>query len=161
MPEDKSFDPDVFMQQTVDNPMDTVIRQCPEGEFPAMIDDFEAAKAFRTFDKKEGDGTFTVFSPPFVIQDEAVKAELERDKVVVYHKGMFVDIGPDGGLDTAKGKNVDIGRLREAVGQNAPGNWGFGQLKGAGPVMVKVVHEPDKADPEKKYARVTKVTRIS
>lgn len=157
---EQSFDPDVFMQQTVDAPMSTVSIQCPEGEYPAMIDDFDA-KAFRTFDRKDNEGTTTVFSPPFIIQDETVKQMLERDKVVVYHKGMFVDIGPDGGLDTGKGKNVDIGRLREAVGQNAAGAWGFAQLRGAGPVMVKVIHQPDKDDPEKKYARVSKVTRLS
>jgi hypothetical protein len=34
-------------------------------------------------------------------------------------------------------------------------------LKGAGPVMVKVIHEADAKDPEKKYARISKVVKIS
>lgn len=160
-----TFDPDTFMNQTVDAPVgDTTIPQCPEGEYQAMIDDFDA-NAFRSFDAKEGSKnagkSYTVFSPPFVIQDAAVQAELERDKVVVFHKGIFLDFDSSGALDFSKGKNVDLNRLRDAVGQNVQGPWAFSQLKGAGPVMVKVVHEADRNDPEKKFARVTKVVKIA
>jgi hypothetical protein len=154
------FDAGTFMNQSVDAQLDTQIKQCPEGEFRAMIDDF-GEDAWRTFQgKKDPSKDYTMFAPPFVIQDPGVQAELGRDKVVVYHKGIFIDIGPDGGLDTAKGKNVDLGRLRDAVGQNKPGPWNFNMLKGAGPVMVKVIHEPDQHDTEKKYARISKVVKI-
>lgn len=160
---DSTFDPSTFMNQTVDAPMDTVFQQCPEGEYRAMIDDFDG-NAFDSFQGKEGtksEGkTFVTFKPPFVIQDAAVQAELERDKVVVYHSGIFLDFDEAGRLDFGKGKNVGLGQLRDAVGQNAEGPWTFDALKGAGPVMVKVVHEADKNDAEKKYARVKKVTRI-
>lgn len=159
------FDPNTFMNQNFDAPKgDTVMQQCPEGEFRAMIDDFDA-NAFRSFEGKEGSRSagksFTVFSPPFAIQDGAVQQELGRDKVVVYHKGIFLDFGSDGGLDFSKGKNVGLNQLRDAVGQNVQGPWSFASLKGAGPVMVKVVHESDSNDPDKKYARVSKVTKIS
>lgn len=155
------FDPDVFMKQTVDAQLDTVIQQCPEGEYKAMIDDFDAS-AFRTFpDKKNPGREYTVFGPPFVIQDNAVAATLGRDKVVVFHKGMFIDIDATGGLDSSKGKNVDLGRLRDAVGQNKPGPWTFDALKGAGPVIVKVIHESDPKDADKKYARVSRVVKLS
>jgi len=155
------FDAGTFMNQTIDAQLDTQIKQCPEGEFRAMIDDFDE-KAFRTFTSQKNGNDYTVFSPPFVIQDQAVQADLGRDKVVVFHKGMFIDVGVDGGLDFSKGKNVDLGKLREAVNQNVAGQpWSFNHLKGAGPVMVRVVHEADANDAEKKYARVTRVTRIS
>ena len=154
------FDADAFMNQQVDAPLDTVIAQCPEGEYRAMIDDFDNEKAFRTFTSEKNQRDFTVFTPPFVIQDDAVAATLGRDKVSVFHKGIFLDFDANGGLDTSKGKNVDLGRLRDAVGQNVPGPWSFSQLKGAGPVMVRVVHEADRNDPEKKYARVTRVVKI-
>lgn len=156
------FDPSSFLNQTVDRPMDTVVQQVPEGEYRAMIDDFDE-NAFDSFEgkKEKTQGrTFVTFKPGFVIQDEAVAAELGREKVVVYHQGIFLDFAPDGSLDFSKGKNVDLGRLRDAAGQNVPGPWTFNNLKGAGPVMVKVVHQPDRHDPEKKYARVTKVTKI-
>ena len=154
-----TFDPNVFMQQTVNAALDTVIQQCPEGEFKAMIDDFDAS-AFRTFQSKKDGHDFTVFSPPFVIQDPTVAATLGRDKVVVFHKGMFIDVDATGGLDSSKGKNVDLGRLRDAVGQNGTGPWSFNNLKGAGPGIVKVIHEADSKDPEKKYARVSRVVKL-
>lgn len=158
------FDPSSFMNQTVDAPVgDTSIAQCPEGEFRAMIDDFDE-NAFDSFEGKKEKTmgkTFVVFKPPFVIQDEAVKTELSREKVTVFHQGLFIDFASDGSLDFSKGKNVDLNRLREAVGQNVAGQWSFASLKGAGPVMVKVIHQPDSKDPEKKYARVSKVTRIA
>lgn len=156
-----TFNPDTFVNQTVDAPLDTVVEQVPEGEYRAMIDDFDNDKAFRTFTSEKNGRDFTVFSPAFVIQDDAVAAQLGREKVTVFHKGIFLDIDPNtGGLDKSKGKNTDLGRLRDALGQNGPGNWSFNSLKGAGPVMVRVVHEPDRNDPEKRYARVTKVTKI-
>lgn len=159
-----TFDPDTFMNQQMDAPQgDTVILQCPEGEFRAMIDDFDS-NAFRSFTGKEGSKNpgkeYTVFEPGFVIQDAAVQQELGRDKVVVRSKAIWLDFANDGSLDFGKGKNVDLNRLRDSVGQNVPGPWSFASLKGAGPVMVKVVHEADKDDPEKKYARVAKVTKI-
>jgi len=159
------FDPDTFMNQTVDAPVgDTTIAQCPEGEFRAMIADFDS-KAFRSFDagesSKNAGKNYTVFEPSFVIQDAAVQAELGRDSVTVRHSGMFLDFAADGSLDFSKGKNVDLNRLRDAVGQNVAGNWGIAMLRGAGPVMVKVVHEADKKNPEKKYAKVTKVVKIA
>lgn len=154
------FDAAAFMSQSIDAELDTIVKQCPPGEYKAIIDDF-GEDAFRTFTSNKDGKDYTVFGPPFVIQDPAVAASLGRDKVVVYHKGMFIDIGPDGGLDTGQGKNVDLGRLRDAVGQNKPGPWTFSQLKGAGPLMVKVIHEADKNDTEKKYARVSKVVRLT
>ena len=52
-------------------------------------------------------------------------------------------------------KNVKLGRLREALGQNKNGQaWSFGMLKGAGPIKVSI--EPDKKNPED-YSRVVKV----
>lgn len=159
-----TFDPNTFMNQTVDAPKgDTIIQQCPEGEFRAMIDDFDENAFFsgEAGEKAKNPGKpYTIFSPSFVIQDDAVAAELGREKVTVRHKGMFLDFASDGSLDFSKGKNVDLNRLRDSVGQNVQGPWSFNMLKGAGPVMVKVVHEADKNDSEKKYARVSKVTKI-
>jgi hypothetical protein len=154
------FDPDTFMEQSVDGPMDTQVKQVPEGEYRAIIDDFDVEKAFRTFTSNKNGKDYTVFSPPFVIQDDAVAADLGRDKVSVFHKGMFIDFNDAGGIDTSSGKNVDLGKLRDAVGQNK-GPWKFTMLKGAGPVMVKVAHDTDKDDPSKKYARVVRVVKIS
>lgn len=141
------FDPETFMSQTVDAPLATEFEVCPEGEYQAMIDDFDS-KAFgtATWQAKDGSGekSSPTFKCPFVIQDESVKASLGRDKVVVM-ADMFLDV-KDGQLDTSKGKNVLLGQIRNAVGQNQAGAWSPSQLRGAGPLMVRVKHRKDKND---------------
>lgn len=164
---DKTFDPTSFMQSTVDSVGDTEYVLCPIGEYPAVIDDFDE-KAFRQFDRKEKGtdniiGATTVFSPGFAIQDPQVLKNLERDKLVVYHKGIFLDVDDNGGFDMGKGKNVQLNQLRDAVGQNVPG-WNIMMLRGAGPLVVRVDHEAEKKDgveTGRKFARVTRVAKIS
>jgi len=140
-----AFDPDTFMQQNVDAPLETEFKLCPAGEYTAMIDDF-TSEAFEQYDfeyqkgnRAGQSGTMTKFSCPFIINDDKARAELNRDKVVV-SKQIILDIDTTGGLDFGVNKNVPLGQIREAVGQNQPGNWSISQLRGAGPVHVKVDH---------------------
>lgn len=163
-----TFDPDTFMHQTVDQPMETEFKLCPAGEYTAMIDDFDS-NAFEVveFEYKKGDragqpGSFTKFNCPFVINDAKAQQELNRDKVVVT-KQMILDFDEQGGLDFGTNKNIDLGRLRDAVGQNAAGPWSFSQLRGAGPVMVKVDHVDFKRrdGSSGKRAEITRVVKIS
>jgi hypothetical protein len=164
------FDADSFMGQSIDAPLDTVIKQVPEGDYRAMIGEFDSEKGFRTFEvKKQTSKKFgqemTIFQPPFILQDDPRLAEVlearGNEQVTVYHKGIFLDLTDEGGLDTGSGKNVDLGRLRDAVGQNNKAGWKFTDLIGAGPVMVRVVHEADQNDETKKFARVSRVVKIS
>lgn len=152
------FDPSTFLDQQIDTPMSTARELCPEGEFPAIIDDFDAT-AFKRIEGKDGKPDRVVFSCPFVIQDEAVKTKLERDKVVV-RKDCWLDQDAAGGLLTGKNDNVDLGLIRAAVGQNE-GPWNFGMLRGAGPCIVRVRHRStDKNDPERKIAEVSRVVPL-
>lgn len=162
------FDADAFMGQTVDAELDTVIAIPPEGDYRAMIGTIDSEKSFRTFEAKEGKNAgreFTIFQPTFVLQDDPRLAEVRAARgdndVSVTHKGMFLDLTDAGQLDTSKGRNVDLGRLRDAVGQNQTPGWTFKMLEGAGPVMVHVIHEKDKNDDTKKFARVSRVVKIS
>lgn len=156
------FDPNSFMAQTVDGELDTQVQLVPEGEYPAMIESIEAEKDFRHGivgeGKKTAGATWANFSPRFVLQAPEVAAELGREKVVVAHEGIFLDLDSTGNLDFSKGKNVNLGQLRDAVGQNKPGPWSFSNLSGAGPVMVKVSHLDGKNG---KFARVTRVAKVS
>ena len=152
------FDPNTFMEQTVDAELATRMEQCPQGEYQAMVDDFDTS-AFSTFTSDKNGKTYTTFKVPFSIQDAAVKAELDREKVVV-SQNIFLDLNESGGLDTGKGKNIGLGKLREALGQNTAGAWSFNNLKGAGPVMVKVGWRANPKDPTIQYAEVTSVAPI-
>jgi hypothetical protein len=162
-----SFDPDTFMQQTVDAPLATEYVLAPQGEYLASIDDFESDAIEQIhFDYKKGPragtpGTMTKLTLPFIINDDTVKASLGRDKVVV-SKQLILDIDEKGDLDYATGRNVELGRIRDAVGQNGNGPWSISQLRGAGPVMVKVVHiEFERRDGTKgKRAEIERVVRV-
>jgi hypothetical protein len=157
-----TFDPSTFMQQNVDAPMAETFRQVPENEYPAIIDDFEAEKAFSEVnwqDKKTGEPKSAVqWSIPFVIQDGALASELDREKIVVYAKG-FLDLDDNGGISTAPDRNVRLGQIRAAVGQQS-GAWNFGMLKGAGPVMIRVTHRSNPKNPEQKFVEVSRVSPI-
>ncbi len=163
------FDADAFMGQTVDGALDTTIVIPPEGDYRAMIGSFDSETGFRTFTAKEGTKNagkeYTIFQPPFVLQDDPrlveVKTARGQDQITVAHKGMFLDLTDQGGLDVGKGKNVDLGRLRDAVGQNTQPGWRFTNLIGAGPIMVHIFHEKDQQDETKKYARINRVVKIS
>lgn len=141
-----TFDADAFMASTIDEPLATEFTRCPPGVYQAMIDDFNASEALEivNFTYKQGDragspGSMLKLTVPFVIQDAKVQAEMERDRVVV-SKQMILDRDDAGRIATGKNKNVDLGRLRKAIGQEKAGPWSPVQLKGAGPLMVKVIH---------------------
>lgn len=163
------FNADTFMQQTVDQPLETEWTLVPEGEYQATIDDFTAEAIEQiAFNYKQGPkagtpGVMSKFTIPFVIQDDAVKQAMGRDKVVVT-KQVILDINDQtGGLDWGKNKNIELGRVRQGAGQNVPGPWSVAQLRGAGPMMVKVTHSQfDRKDGSKgTRVEVDKVARIS
>jgi hypothetical protein len=162
-----TFDPDVFMNQTIDQPIQDDWILCPEGEYQAIIDDFNR-DAFRTneFTYQKGPnsglpGSMTTFNIPWVIQDDRAKAALNREKVVV-PQPIILDFASDGSLDFGVNKNVKLGQVRTAVGQNQAGPWTPALLRGAGPCMVRVVHrwvEP-KGKPKYQVAEVDRVVPI-
>lgn len=137
------FDPETFMNQVIDQPLETEFQSVDPGEYVATIDDF-TSEAFEQihFEYKKGaragtPGVMTKLTLPFVIQDDAVKQTLGLDKVVV-NKQIILDVQDNGDLDWGTNKNLDLGRIRAAVGQNDPGPWSISNLRGAGPVMVKI-----------------------
>jgi len=102
----------------------------------------------------------TKFNCPFVLQDDAVKQEMGRDQVTVY-KSIMLDFDENGGLAKGKNKNIDLGRVLQAAGLNGA-NWQITQLRGAGPVVVKVVHrEGERRDGSRwKRAEVDQVAQV-
>ena len=122
-----TFDPATFIQQTVDQPIADDYILCPEGEFLAVIDDFDET-VFRTneFNYKKGPnaglpGEMTTFNCPWVIQDDRAKVALNRDKVVV-QQPCILDFDQNGQLDLGVNKNVPLGRVRTAEGHTALGH---------------------------------------
>jgi len=161
---DSTFDPDSFMSQHVDAPMSTQLQGVPEGEYTAMIGDFDST-AFRQVtvtNKQTGlSQDRPVFEVPFIIQDDALKAKLGREQIT-HRETFWLDISADGKIDTGPDKNVRLGQLRQALGQNVPGtSWSPTMLRNMGPVRIVIKTTSDKRDPDKKYTNITKYAKIS
>lgn len=157
------FNPDNFLNQTVEGEMATVRTPVDEGEYPMVIDDSEKGVQLRSVEIKKGANagkTTLACDITMIILDEALKAKLNRDKVTS-RLSFFVDLTPDGKIATGEDKNLKLGRLREALGQNVPGQpWSFAMLRGSGPVLGKIKHRPDENDEKIVYDEVVAVTAM-
>lgn len=163
-----SFDPNEFMQQTIDSPMEIDIKLPTEGEYKAIIGDFDAS-AFERFEFTYSKGpnaglpgSMTKFNCPFVINDPKLVTAIGREETTV-RKPITLDFDKSGKLDFGVNRNIDLGRVRAAVDQNNSGPWTFSQLRGAGPIMVKVIHRRGKRKDGTDFhiAEVDRVVKIT
>jgi hypothetical protein len=111
------FDPSQFLDMQMTEANDTKVIPCPVGEYLAVVDKVE----FRPWQKKDDPSVNGVsLDVSWAIQDHNVQQLLGRDKVLV-RQGVGIDFTDAGGLDMGRGRNIGLGRLREAVGLNIPG----------------------------------------
>ena len=151
-----TFDPASFLTQETSDQMDTQFTPIPAGEYPAMIKGVEARQTQSTKDPNE---VWTILDVTYIIDDQGVREETGLPEPTI-RQSLFLDL-LDGKLDTGKGKNVNLGRLREAVGLNTPGQaFTFDALVGQA-CIVSVKHVPAKDDPEIIYANVGKVAALA
>lgn len=128
-----SFDPQAFLDSSVTESNDTVVIPCPIGEYTGIVDKLLP----RTWQSKDGTQSGVAIDVLWLIEDNDVKAFLGRDTVIV-KQGIMLDTLSSGALDMSKGKNVPLGRLREALEMNSPGQpFAFSMIPGrAGKVSV-------------------------
>lgn len=150
------FDKDAFLNQTIDAPMATDYELCPEGEYPALLDgEFNVNEV--SGESEKGPYCFHVFEQDTIIQSDAVRQKLGRDVVKVRMR-INLDLDDSGRLATGPNKNVKLGQLRSAIGKNND-QFSFNDLRGAGPIMVRVKHITSKKD-GRKFAEVSSVAPI-
>lgn len=131
-----AFNPDTFLNTETDSASATTYTPVPEGEFNASI------KAIKPRVLTDGRAVLDV---TWAVDDETARQETGMAEPVV-RQTIWLDTTESGGLDFGKGKNVGLGRLREAVGQNQAGKpWAPGMLLGQ-VATVKVSHSIDKRD---------------
>lgn len=150
-----AFDLDMFKRSSVTGEVSTKIIPCEPGEYPARITRHDIAVTSPKEDK-QARPYLTVF---YSIDDVAQIQHTGRDPLTV-RQTIWLDATESSGLDMAPGKNIGLGRLRAALGQDNPTQpWKFDMLDG-GVVMVKVVNEADPKDSETVYDRVTAVRAL-
>lgn len=147
------FNPDQFLDMTINDSNSTQTVPVPVGEYTAIAGEVKCRQWQSKADPSKSGLTLDV---TWEIDDAAVKQLLGRDKVTV-KQGIMLDLTDSGGLDMGKGRNVGLGRLREALNLNQPGqSFSFSMIPGR-LAKVSVSH---RIDGENIYAEVKAVARV-
>lgn len=148
------FNADAFLQGSVTGAMDTKIIPCPEGDYLGVI----TGLAARQWNSKDGSKTGIALDVTWTIEDQGVKDHCARSEVTV-RQSIMLDCDDNLQLEVGPGKNIGLGRLREATGQNDPSRpFSFGNLQGQ-MAKVGVKHRVDDRDNETIYAEVKSVVK--
>lgn len=147
------FDPNTFLTQEQAGGFETKYPVIPAGEYPAISKKLD----FRQMDATDPTkGKYNVLDITWGIDDAGVK-EATKLPEPTCRQSIFLDIGEDGKLARGTGKNVQLGRLLEALGLNDPNvPFSFSQLVGR-PALVRIEQSPNQKDPDNPYSNVTKV----
>lgn len=147
------FSPEQFLDMQVTEPNDTKTIPVPVGEYTAVA---EEVKCRQWQSKKDPSMAGLALDIKWSIDDAAVKELLGRDKVTV-NQGIMLELTDSGGLDMGKGRNIGLGRLREALGLNAPGQpFSFMMVSG----RVAKISVSHRIDGENIYAEVKGVAKM-
>lgn len=147
------FSPEQFLGMQVNESNDTKVVPVPPGEYMAVVKEVKARPWQSKADPSKAGIALDV---QWSLDDAGVKALLGRDEVSI-KQGVMLDMSEAGGLDMGKGKNISLGRLREATGLNTPGQpFSFTMLTGR-MAKVKVEH---RVDGENIYAEVKQVAKL-
>lgn len=132
-----SFSPETFMQMTFEEANETTSIPIPEGEYQAMSTGSEVTQ----WTSRDGSKSGLKLTVTWEIADEKAKEATGKDKLTV-RQDIMLDLTDTGSLAFGKGKNVTLGRLREALKLNQPGQpFNFAMLAGR-MALVLVKHRP-------------------
>ncbi len=122
------FDPEEFMNVTVEGELDTKRPVVPSGQYVTQI--FKVTPKGGTIGKGDNIGKpWRALGLTLEVMDDAVKEEMHQDRVFVSYQ-VFLDLDDNDQIDLRKGRNVALGKLRAAVGQNDGSPWSPAMLIG-------------------------------
>ncbi|MBW2081573.1 MAG: hypothetical protein JRI39_00465 [Deltaproteobacteria bacterium] len=148
------FDPATFLNTAVDGQLSTEYVVIPEGEYIGRIREIQSNN-FRLIETKNG--------PQWVLDltwefDDPEVAKITHRKVSTARQTIWLELTPEGKLDTSEGTNVQLGRVREAVGQKETKDWTISMLSGA-MARCQVVHRQS-SDGTRTYPDVQAVAAL-
>ena len=148
-----SFNPESVLSGRYSESLDTRSTPIPEGEYVGVVQEIKADN-FRTTPKGS-----TMVDIPWRIDHPELEDTVGHPSSTV-RQTIFLDLNDRGDLDFSKGKNIALGKLREALGQNTSGKaWSFMDLVG-GTANVRVRHRPNSEDPTILYPEVKAVSAL-
>lgn len=126
-----------FLQTTTEGVLDDHLDPCPPGEFLFIAGKPSIASFVYKSGEREGETGYRMVLP-WSCQDQSVLQELDRERVTVT-QSVLLDLTEDGsGLDMGRGKNITLGQIRTAMGQNEPGaEWSPNMIEGQ-PAVLKI-----------------------
>jgi hypothetical protein len=125
------FNPADFMNTSTETVLETSYTPVPENEYTAVVKSVEAV----TLGEKQS----PALQVKYLIDDTSVR-ELTGMEEVLVSQTVWLDIDENTGLLAAgKNKNIKLGKLREAVGQNDGRPWMPSMLEGQ-VVKIQVKH---------------------
>ncbi len=140
------FDPQAFMNETVEDTFEEKRTLVPAGEYMTTVEDVEA--------KTVGEANRPILS----IRLRIVNSEdPEANERLLFHT-LWLDITDSGALDTGPNKNIGLGQFLSALGLNGK-PWSPGALIGQ-VVLTQVTHGLNKrsGEMEEKITRIAKAS---
>ena len=148
-----TFDSQSFLNTETTGAMSTEYPVIDEGDYTVQIDKLDAKQVVSS---KNGE-TYHFLDITYIVDDEAARAKTGMAQPRA-RQSIILDLTDDGRLDKTEGKNVALGRVRDAVGQNDPSRpWSFQMLIGQtcrGSIKHRV------ADDGRIFAEVKAVTKL-
>jgi hypothetical protein len=123
------FNAEQFMQTEVQGELETDFTPIPEAEYRAVI------KEVLPDTTANGSNLLKVI---WIIDDQSVRDLIGLDEPTA-PQTIWLDINEAGGLEFGKNKNIGLGKLRDALGQNTGAPWSPTHLIGR-PATVQVKH---------------------
>lgn len=148
------FDPAQFLDMQVTDSNDTKIVPVPVGEYIAVCSEIKS-RVWTAKDDPSKSGV--ALDLVWELDSPELKQLLGRDKITV-KQGVMLDMTDSGNLDMGKGKNVGLGRLREALDLNQPGKPFAPSMMAGRAAKVVVSHRVVNSDI---FAEIKSVARMA
>ena len=136
------FNPDSFMTEEQTGTLETTYTPIPTGDYKGIIKDVQAGST------PNGNAKLDVI---WLIDDEGVREHTGMEEPTC-KQTVWLDVDANNRLEMGQNKNIGLGKLRDALGQNDGSPWSPTMLMGQ-PAMVYI--EPDKKTGQ--YSNVTQV----
>jgi hypothetical protein len=148
-----TFDPSVLVDTEYTGDLNRQLTPIPEGTYYGRVKE-GSVKAKKGISK--AGNAYCVCDMQFVLTDEDVKAATKLEEPTVF-ASIFLDLTPSGAIETKEANpnaNVQLGRLKHALGLREGKPWSLRSFEGLG-CYIRVVQEPDADDIENIRNRVT------
>lgn len=150
-----TFDPKQFLTSQIQSKLSTKIIPADNDEYQGQINALNP----RVTMKKDTGEVFHWLDISWELLDQKAKDKTKLDHPIG-RQSLRIDLTEQGSLDFSEGKNVGLGRVREALKQNTAAPWAPAMLMG-GTAFVITKQSVDENDPDIVYTNVVKVSRTS